>query len=196
MGGVYKESELVKGLYVKMSKEEIVGHLEALRKERDDILEELMDTINQATRQGGIDYVLDPMGLSAYEDALYLLHKLGKVEPIPPHNYQYRMTWDDACIDLTKLDKGKTATDYKEPVDELEALRKERDDILEELMDTVNQATRQGGVRDYVLDPMGLSAYEGALELLHRLGKVEPIPPHNYQYRIAGLRRKVSDEWT
>jgi hypothetical protein len=38
------------------------------------------------------------------------------------------MTWDDACIDLTKLDKGKTATDYKEPVDELEALR-ERDEL-------------------------------------------------------------------
>ena len=62
-------------------------------------------------------------------------------------------------------------------------LKQENERLLEALMDTVNQATRQGGIEDYVLDPMALSAYEDTLSLLEELGKVELIPPKNYQYR-------------
>jgi FtsZ-binding cell division protein ZapB len=67
--------------------------------------------------------------------------------------------------------------------EQCEEFEKENQQLREALIDVVNQATRQGGIGDYVLDPMGLSAYEDALALLNILGKVVPIPPHNYQYK-------------
>ena len=75
-----------------------------------EVLECLVDVINQACQAKVEDdkYYLDTMALSAYEDALYLLEKMGIVKEVKGR--QYLMLWEE-------LEKYKTATPL-EPIDE------------------------------------------------------------------------------